>query len=328
MKIIAYAVRADEEAAFSRFASELNLEVTTVAKSLSAKNVDLAKGYDGVCFLGNCNIDAEVLGALKIMGIKYLASRSAGYNNVDLISAAANNIRFSNATYSPNCVSDFAIMLILMSIRKVKTMLKRNEAHDFSLAGLQGKEMHNLTFGIIGTGRIGAQTARSLSGFGGKILAYDLYPNKELNTILNYVDLDTLFKQADVITLHAPLTSDTKYLINSESLAKCKEGVVIVNCARAELIDSQALITAIDSGHVGAAALDVFAHEVGIVHHDLRMQLVNNHDLAILQHHKNVIITPHSAFYTDQAVSDMVEVALKSLKAFFDTNESPWEIKN
>ena len=327
MKLIAYAVRPDEKDAFDRFSKQLGLEITFVPGQLGLHNVEEAKGFEAITFLGNCDASRPVLEKLESFGVKYLASRSAGFNNVDMEAVRELGLRFSNATYSPNCVADFTVMLILMSIRNMKTMMKRMEAHDYSLPGLQGKEMHNLTFGIIGTGRIGANTAKNLSGFGGRILGYDLYPNESLNKILEYVDLDTLLKESDVITLHAPLLDSTYHIINKENLAKTKQGIVIVNCARAELVDTDALIEGIESNHVGAAALDVFPNEIGIVHTDNRLKTYSNHQLAILERFKNVIVTPHAAFYTDQAVSDMVEVALSSLKSFVETNESANEIK-
>lgn len=327
MKLIAYAVRPDELEAFARFSKELNIEVTMVKEQLGTANVDQAQGFEAVAFLGNCNVSKEIVETLNGYGVKYLASRSAGFNNVDMDAVRECGMHFSNATYSPNCVADFAVMLILMSIRKMKTTMKRLEAQDYSLPGLQGKEMHNLTFGVIGTGRIGAVTARNLSGFGGRIIAQDVYQNESIKDIVEYVELETLLKEADVITVHAPLLDSTHHLLNKETLALTKPGVVIVNCARAELMDTTALIESLEAGHIGALGLDVFPNEVGIVHTDNRLKTITNHELAILNSHKNVIVTPHSAFYTDQAVSDMVEVALRSLVSFMADGTSKWEIK-
>lgn len=326
-KIIAYAVRPDELNAFKRFSEEMDLEVELVRESLSLDNVDLSKGYEAVAFLGNCDLSAEVQEVLAANGVKYLASRSAGYNNVDMEALKRLGLRFSNASYSPHCVADFAVMMILMSIRKMKSIMKRVEINDYSLPGIQGKEMHNLTFGVIGTGRIGQIAARNLSGFGGKIIGYDVYENDDIKDVLEYVSLDTLLKTADVITLHAPLFESTHHIINDENLAKTKEGVVIVNCARGELVDTDALIKYLDNGHIGAVGLDVLEGELGLFHVDHRLNLVNNHQLTLLQGYKNVIVSPHASFYTDQAVSDMVEVGLSSLKQFVNTNESNFEIK-
>lgn len=327
MKIIAYAVRPDEQAAFTKFEKDLNLEITYVHESLNLSNVDQTQGFEAVTFLGNCDLSRSVVEKLAGHDVKFLASRSAGFNNVDMDAVKEFGLRFSNATYSPNCVSDFAVMMILMSLRNMKAIMKRTEIQDYSLPGIQGKEMHNLTFGIIGTGRIGCVTARNLSGFGGRIIGYDLYENDSIKDVLEYVSLDTLLKEADVITLHAPLLDSTHHIINETNLLKTKPGIVIVNCARGELVDTDALIKFVENGHIGGVGLDVLEGELGIFHSDHRLKTLSNHHLAILERHKNVIVTPHCAFYTDQAVSDMVEVALRSLVSFKTSATSDWEIK-
>lgn len=327
MKLIAFAVRPDELDAFASISKELDLDIKLVNESLSMDNVNLTEGYEAVAFLGNCDLSEQVLDILNVNGVKYLASRSAGYNNVDVAVARKHGMKFSNATYSPHCVADFSVMLILMAIRNMKRISKNVNNHDYSLRGIQGKEMHNLTFGIIGTGRIGQVTARNLSGFGGKIIAYDVYESDNIKDIVEYVDLDTLLKEADVISLHAPLFDSTHHIINDENLSKTKEGIVIVNCARGELIDTEALIKHIESGHIGGVGLDVLEGELGIFHSDRRYDEPSNTNLAKLQSYSNVIISPHAAFYTDQAVKDMVEVAMQSLVSFVNTGESNWEIK-
>lgn len=326
--IIAFASRPDEAAAFERFAHELGIELTLVQKPLSLDTVDQTKGFEAVSILGNDDASAPVIRELAKNGVKYLASRSAGYNNVDLSAVKEYGLRFSNATYSPYCVADFTLMHILMAVRKFKRINNRVAAKDYSLPGNQGKEMHNLTIGIIGTGRIGAAVAHNLSGFGCQILGYDVYQNEKLNSTLRYVSLEELFQKSDVITLHTPLFDSNRHMINAQSIQMMKQGVIIVNCARGELIDTQALIDGLESGKIGAAGLDVLEGELGIFHSDHRLDLVRNDDLAILSSFPNVTITPHIAFYTDQAVSDMVEVALRSLVSFLDEGKSQWEIKN
>ncbi len=326
-KIIAFAVRPDEFEAFERFSKEMDIELTSVRESLSMDNVELTKGFEAVAFLGNCDLSRPVLEVLKANGVKYLASRSAGYNNVDMDAVKELGLRFSNASYSPHCVADFAVMMILMAVRKMKSIMKRVELNDYSLPGIQGKEMHNLTFGVIGTGRIGQVAARNLSGFGGRIIGYDVFENDAIKDVLEYVSLDTLLAEADVITLHAPLFDSTHHIINAENLAKTKPGVVIVNCARGELVDTKALIEYLDNGHIGAVGLDVLEGELGVFHVDHRLNNVVNHDLSVLQSYKNVIVSPHASFYTDQAVSDMVEVGLSSLTQFLANDESEFEIK-
>lgn len=327
MNIIAYACRPDEKSGFDKFTKELNINVTYVKESLSLENAHLSEGFEGVTILGNCNASKEVLEKLHDLGVKYLASRSAGYNNIDVETAKTLGIRISNATYSPNCVADFAVMLALMVNRRAIEVIKRNNAHDYSLPGLMGQELRNQTVGVIGTGRIGQAAIKNFSGFGCKILGYDMYPNDEMKQYIDYVDLDTLLEQSDIITLHAPLFESNYHLINKESIAKMKNGVKIINTARGELIHTEDLIAGLKSGKIAGAGLDVLESELGIFHSDCRLTGVNNDNLAILKQLNNVIVTNHVAFYTDQAVLDMVECGLRSLYNFITTNESQWEIK-
>ena len=183
-----------------------------------------------------------------INGVKYLALRSAGFNNVDMKAAKELGICFSNAMYSPNSVADYTTMLILMCVRKVKQIMMRNAAQDYSLPGNQGREIKNLIIGVVGTGRIGSTVAKNLSGFGCKILGYDVYQNKDLLDILSYVTFEELLEQCDVITLHAPLLEGNYHMINEETIAKMKDGIIIVNCGRGELINAKALINNIETG--------------------------------------------------------------------------------
>lgn len=326
MKTIAFAVRPDELEAFDRYSKELKLEVELVIEKLSLDTVDQTKGYEAVIFFGMCDLSAPVLQQLSSNGVKYISSRSAGFNNVDMDVANSLGIKVSNSTYSPHCVADHTVMLILMAIRKMKLTMMRVGLNNYSLAGIQGKEMHNLTFGIIGTGKIGQVVARNLSGFGGKILAYNRIEKNEIKDIVEYVSLETLLATSDVITLHTPLDEMTTHLLNEDTLSKTKEGVVIINTARGELIDTNALIKFIDNGHISAVGLDVLENELGLFHHDHSMNHVANHPLSILQSYKNVVVSPHSSFYTDQAVSDMVECGLRSTTSFLQTGISPYQV--
>lgn len=326
MRIIAYSVRPDEHFGFEHFSKELGCEVTYVKERLSMDNVSLAKGYEYVTILGNCTASREVLKELSSYGVKYLASRSAGYNNIDTEAAREYGIRFSNARYSPNCVADFTVMLMLMSIRRVKSALQRSACQDFTLRGIQGKEMHNLTIGVIGTGRIGQTVIQNLSGFGCKFVAYDVYENPALEGMVEYVSLDTLFERSDVITLHSPYLKSTHHIINAEAINKMKDQVIIVNTARGELIDTKALLDGLQSGKIGGAGLDVLEGEVGVFHEDKRYDRIGNDAISLLKQMPNVVLTHHFAFYTDQAVNDMVECGLRSLHAFHKQEENPYEI--
>ncbi|MDN4080326.1 D-isomer specific 2-hydroxyacid dehydrogenase family protein [Paenibacillus polymyxa] len=327
-KIVVYQARPDEAAYFKKFGNEFDLDIRYVTQELNAETAIQAQDAEAVTIQGSNKADRATLQALSKVGVKYLALRSAGYNYVDRAAAKEYGIRFSNVTYSPNSVADFTTMLILMCERKAQQILARGAVQDYTLAGIQGREIRNLTVGIIGTGQIGATVARNLSGFGCNIIGYDIYENDNLRDLIEYVSLEKLISTSDVISLHAPLFDSNYHMINRESIAKMKDGVCIVNCGRGLLIDTEALIHGIETGKVGAAGLDVIEDELGIFHEDHRLNVLNNHQLAILKSFPNVIVTPHMAFYTDQAVSDMVEIALKSLNSFMNNGTSQWEIKS
>jgi len=229
-------------------------------------------------------------------------------------------------TYSPNSVADYTIMLILMAVRKVKLIMERSNVQDFSLRGIQGKELPNLTIGVVGTGKIGRTVIKHLSGFGCKILAHDIYENDEVKSNAKYVDLENLFKYSDIITLHMPATDDNYHIINKKAIKLMKDGVFIINTARGSLINTNDLIHGIESKKIGGAALDVIEQESNIYYSDLKGEALKNRNLAILKSFPNVIITPHAAFYTDQAVSDMIENSIKSCILFSENKENPWEI--
>lgn len=303
------------------------MDVKYVAQELNVETAHQAQGAEAVTIQGSNKADRATLQALSKAGVKYLALRSAGYNYVDIAAAQEYGIRFSNVTYSPNSVADFATMLILMCERKAKLILARGAVQDYTLAGIQGREIRNLTVGIIGTGQIGETVARNFSGFGCKIIGYDVYENDQLRDLIEYVSLKELIAGSDVITLHAPLFDSNYHMINRECIDQMKDGVCIVNCGRGPLIDTEALIYGIETGKIGAAGLDVIEDELGIFHEDHRLNVLSNHQLSVLRAFPNVIVTPHAAFYTDQAVSDMVEIALESLVSFMDNGTSRWEIK-
>lgn len=210
MWTIAFAVRQDEIEAFSIFTQELNMDVELVKEGLSMNNVHLTRGYKAIIFFGMCDLSQSVLTELYSNGVRYISSRSTGYNNVDIDYAKKIGIKVSNANYSPHSVEEYTVMFILMAVREMKKIMRRVEVNDYSLPGIQGKEMYNLTFGVIGTGSIGQVTAKILSSFGGKVLAYNSTEKEEIKDLVDYVSLDYLLMTSDVITLHLPLTKDTK----------------------------------------------------------------------------------------------------------------------
>lgn len=325
MKFIAYEVREDERADFEKISKKLNVEIVLEEKALTEDNVLLAKGCDGVTILGTA-VNANILDKLSKLNIKYLATRTIGYNHIDIDYAKNKGIRVSNSGYAPNGVADYTVMLILMCIRNYKQAMFRGNVNDYSLEGLQGKEMRNLTIGIIGTGKIGKTVIDNLHGFGCKILAYDKFINDDVKNKAEYVDLDTLYKESDVITLHTPLFESTYHMINNEAINKMKNGVVLINCARGGLMHIPDLITGIETRKIGALGLDVVENEEGIYHLDRRTDIISNRDMAYLRQFPNVVMTQLMAFYTDAAVTSMVEGAVNSLASFVSRGASDYEI--
>ena len=325
MKITAYETRKDEKDIFKQLAEGLNVEIVYTDKALSEKTIHLAEGSQGITVLGT-EINAPLLHQLKELGVDYIATRTVGYNHIDLHTARELNIRISNASYGPNGVADYTVMLILMSLRKYKQAMFRANVNDYSLKGLQGKEMKDLTIGIIGTGRIGAQVIENLSGFGSRIIAFDTFQNEQVKEAAEYVSLEELYQQSDIISLHIPLFDTTAQMINAASLSKMKDGVIIINCSRGELMSNADIIDAIESEKIGALGLDVFENEAGIYHFDRRTDIIKNREMAYIRQFPNVIMTQHMAFYTDAAVRDMVTCGVKSLVSFIETNNTEHEI--
>ena len=310
MKILVYETREDELDAIRKLEKELPIEIRITAEIPSLENVSMAKGYDGISILGQGRIDGPFLDALARLNVHYISTRTIGYNHIDLEYAKKLGIHVCNASYAPNGVADFTIMMMLMCLRQYKQALWRGQVNDFSLAGLMGREMKDLTVGVMGTGRIGAQVIRELSGFGCRILAYDVRKNPAVTPPAIYADLDTLYAESDIITLHMPLFDSTREIINQESIGKMKKGVVIINCARGELADMEALIEGIESEHIGALGIDTAEGEEKIIHQDHKTDILADRNWFYLHQFRNVIMTQHMAFYTDAAVESMVKCGI------------------
>lgn len=313
-KIVAFSVREDELGAFNRFADLYNIELKIIKKPLSNSNLDETLGYEFVSFISTCDLGKENLKALKKNGIKYVASRSIGYDNVDLDIATKLGIKVSNSYYSPCSVAEFTVMSMMNLLRHLPLTIKKVGINDFSLKGIKGRELQNQIIGVVGTGKIGKTVIKCLSGFGCRIIAFDPF-SSDLDNI-EYVSLEVLKERSDIITLHVPMTDQNKHMIDSKFLSDAKDGVLIVNTARGGLINTKDLVVGLKSGKVGGAALDVIEGEGGIIFKDCSRRQIDNDNLIILKSMPNVQITPHLAFFTNQAVSDMVEVSLKNLLEF------------
>ena len=318
MKVFAYSHRADETPYFEKFSKQLNIDVTLCDKGPDMKTAKLAAGYPCISII-TTKIDNKLMQRFYDLGVRFISTRTVGYDHIDIESAKRLGIGVDNVSYSPSSVADYTVMLILMVLRKMKAILLRSRLQNFALSGIQGRELHNMTVGVIGTGRIGQTVIRQLSGFGCRILAYDTKPNADdRQAFAKYVPFDILLKESDIITLHVPAAPDNRYLIDKETISQMKDGVVLINTARGALVHTQALIEGIESGKIGGAALDVIENESHLYYRDLTGEILTHRELALLQSYPNVIVTPHTAFYTDQAVSDMVERSLLSCVNFMN----------
>ena len=286
-------------------------------------NLDLAKGYDVVNVITTV-FDQPMLKKLHDMGVKCIATRTIGYDHIDVDYAKSLGMGVIHISYSPNSVADYAIMMMLMGLRRMPHIMERANIQDYTLKGKIGRELPDCTVGIIGTGRIGRTVIRHLSGFGCKMLAYDLYENEEVKQYAEYTDLDTLLKNSDVITLHAPATDDNYHMIDASAIEKMKQDVVIINCARGALIDTDALIDGIESGKVGFAGLDVVEHESGLYYFNRMGEPLHNPKLAILRSYSNVLVSPHTAFYTEEAVANMAENSIIGAMKYMNGEDTPY----
>uniref|UniRef100_UPI004056ACE7 D-isomer specific 2-hydroxyacid dehydrogenase family protein n=1 Tax=Acetatifactor sp. TaxID=1872090 RepID=UPI004056ACE7 len=323
MKIFAYAMREfDEKAFFDRFSKEFACEYGYTTAYPCPENVELARGYDAISCTP-CDLNAGMLERFYEVGVRYIATRSIGFDHIDLIRAKELGMGVSHVSYAPETVADYAIMLILMCCRKIVPILERSKVQDYTLKGKMGKDLCDCTVGVIGTGQIGKTVIKHLSSFGCKLLAYDLYPNQECAKLAEYVSLDELYAKSDIITLHTPANAESYHMLNSEAFAQMKDDVIIINTARGALIDTDALIDALESGKVGQAALDVLEHEDGLYYSNRVGDVINNRTMAILRSFPNVILSPHTAFYTEKVVEAMAYKTIKSVHDMMNGVENP-----
>ena len=285
---------------------------------LSAETAFAAQGAQSVCTFVNDRVDRECIGALKKLGVKHVALRCAGFNSIDLHAAKDLGISVSRVpAYSPYAVAEHAIALLLALNRKIPRANNRVHDLNFSLNGLVGFDLHGKTAGIYGTGKIGRITAQILRGFGMQVLAYDPFPSPDWARQygIEYTDQRTLAGESDIISLHTPLTPETRHIIREETLAIMKPGAILVNVSRGALIDTKALIAALKSGHLGGVALDVYEEEEGVFFEDLSGQILHDDELARLLTFPNVLITAHQAFLTKEALSEIARVTVANLVA-------------
>ena len=318
-----------DEASFNEKNKEFGFELRFFKGHLNRHNVLLTQGVDAVCIFVNDTADAEVIKTMAANGVKLLALRCAGYNNVDLKAAAENGVTVVRVpAYSPYAVAEYTVALMLSLNRKIPRASWRTRDGNFSLHGLLGFDMHGKTAGIIGTGKIAKILIHILKGFGMNILAYDLYPDYNFareNQIV-YTTLDELYHSSDIISLHCPLTEQTKYLINDYSISKMKDGVMIINTGRGQLIHTNALIEGLKNKKIGSAGLDVYEEETDFVFEDMSERILQSSITQRLLSFPNVVMTSHQGFFTKEALTNIAETTLENAKAFMDGNELKNEV--
>ncbi len=319
-KIAFFGAKPYDISSFDQVNKDFNYDIKYYKGHLNKNNLVLTQGTDAVCIFVNDTADAEIIDGLAKNGVKLLALRCAGYNNVDLAAAKGKMKIVRVPAYSPYAVAEHAVALMLSLNRKIHRAYWRTRDGNFSLHGLMGFDMYGKTAGIIGTGKIAKILIKILKGFGMNIVAYDLYPDYAFaeEQGITYTTLDELYKQSDIISLHCPLTDKTKYLINDISICKMKDNVMIINTGRGLLIHTNALIEGLKNKKIAAAGLDVYEEEGDYFYEDKSDKIIDDDVLARLLSFNNVIVTSHQAFFTKEALHNIAETTLLNIKAFME----------
>ncbi|CAK7009860.1 MAG: D-lactate dehydrogenase [Parabacteroides sp.] len=319
-KISFFGAKPYDIASFDKVNEKFNFDIRYYKGLLNPNNVILSQDVDAVCIFVNDTADAKVIDAMVGNGVKLLALRCAGFNNVDLEAAKGRLPVVRVPAYSPYATAEFSVALMLSLNRKINRAYWRTRDGNFSLNGLMGFDMHGKTVGIVGTGKIARILIHILKGFGMHVLAYDLFPDEKYarEEGFSYVSLDELYRQSDIISLHCPLTEETRYMINKASIAKMKEGVMIINTGRGQLIHTNDLIDGLKEKKIAAAGLDVYEEEGEYFYEDKSDKIIDDDVLARLLSFNNVIVTSHQAFFTKEAMQNIAETTLQNIKDFFE----------
>lgn len=300
------------------------VEISFFETRLTEETAKLAEGFDVVCVFVNDILSRQVIDALLQGGVKLVALRCAGYNNVDIEYAYGKIHIVRVPAYSPYAVAEHAMAMLLTSIRRIHKAYQRTRDFNFSLSGLTGFDLHGKTVGVVGTGKIGRIFIDICRGFGMKILAYDKYPADDL--YVEYVALEDIWRRSDIISFHCPLTNENHHMVDEHSIALMKKGVVLINTSRGALIDSEALLQGIKDRKIGAACLDVYEEESDVFFHDFSGHIVEDDTLARLISMPNVLVTSHQAFLTHEALSNIADTTLNNMEDFFTKGFSTNEI--
>ena len=328
-KVLFFDIKSYDKELFKKFGKDYNFEMKFLKGKLTEETAYLTEGYEIVCAFANDQINKEVIDIMAENGVKLLAMRCAGYNNVSIKDIKDRFKVVRVPAYSPYSIAEYTMGMILAVNRKIHKAYVRTREGNFSISGLMGFDLNGKTAGIIGAGKIAQILIKILKGFGMNVIAYDPYPNYEKAKELGFefVDLDTLYKNADIISLNCPLTKETQYMINRNSMAKMKDGVIIVNTGRGKLIDSVDLVEALKDKKVGAAALDVYEEEADYFFEDLSDEVIEDDILGRLLSFHNVLITSHQAYFTEEAVEAITKTTLDNMKDFVEGKPLVSEVK-
>lgn len=325
MKVAFFDTKPYDMPSFEKLGKEKKITFKFYETKLNEDTADLAKGCEAACVFVNDTVNAAVIDRLCALGVKTLALRCAGYNNVDINYAKDKLKVVSVPAYSPYAVAEHAAALLLTSIRRVHKAFIRTRDHNFSLNGLTGFDLHGKTVGVVGTGKIGRIFINICRGFGMNVIAYDKFPAKDSD--IEYVELDELFSRSDIISFHCPLTDETYHMIDAASIEKLKKGVVIINTSRGALIDAEALLEGIKARKIGAACLDVYEEEADVFFQDFSGHIIADDTLARLISMPNVIVTSHQAFLTEEALANIAETTVNNILACHNGEDCPNELR-
>ena len=321
MKMIAYAVEPEEIPIFEKYYRDYNIDLKLLSEKPDSTNIALANGYDCINVLSDTYITDEMWDGFHACGVRIAVTRCIGMEHMNKAYADKLGIKIFNISYSPASVADYAIMMMLMLLRNVKPIMQRYLGQDYTMSGIRGRELPNMTVGVIGAGHIGQTVIKHLSGFGCPILYWNRRPKKELDGLATYCELDDLLSQSDIVSLHIASNNETYHFMDSDRINSMKPGAILINTARGPIVDSAALIDALESKQLAGAGLDVIDGDRNIYYRDHKNELIVHHEMAILNSMPNVLMLPHAAYFTDQALEDMVHNSLIVTSRYFDDME-------
>lgn len=329
IKIAFFDTKEYDQKLFNEYNEKYGYEITYLESKLNKETAPLARGFDAICIFVNDLVDKETIQILKESGVKLIALRCAGFNNVDIqyIDDTIKVVRVP--AYSPYAVAEHAVALLLSIDRKIYKAYQRTKKYNFTLNGLLGFDIHGKTVGVIGTGKIGKVFCQIMKGFGTRVIAYDVYKDEQAAKEIGYeyVTLEELLKESDIVSLHCPLTDDTYKILNRDTMSNMKKGVYIINTSRGKLIDTDSLIKKLEEGQIGGLGLDVYEDEEEFFLNDMSNSYIRDKDLSILLSMPNVVITSHQAFFTKEALNKIASDTFENIKDVFEKGSSVNEIK-